>query len=620
MKHKLLFLVYLLTIVFAGCEVKIESGKFSCKGIGDNCPDGLTCAATGNTDNYKCYDNREFVCGDGIIQEYFGETCDGILPDNAVELCGGMDIIDISCTERCNIQCGGLLCGDNVATGDEVCDGTSFKGNQCSNYLTDEGTPFHSGELGCATSCDAFIYDDCNYCGNQTKDGTEDCDGNDVGGTTCFSLGHYDLGSVSCNSDCTYNISNCVWCGNGIKDSTELCDGNDFGTINCKTHDDAFGLVDCNNGCDLDRTNCYSIKQWGTPLKENGKGVVVDSLDNIYVVSSEDNPFNITLTKYDNLGTVLWKKSYGNSDKNEPHDMVIDSEDNIYIIGGFENPTSVDGSLIDVNSDKFLFKINTDGTPIWKVFFNGENNFENKLTVDGTNVYVLEQELIGFQTYTVVMFFQKQNGDRIEAYTYDDNSIIDIEVSNSGKLYYLSYNNDISKLYLFNETSKIFDSVKTFSSMFDKYWLRDIFIDNSQNIYLSGWFSNQANQNFGYVVKLDSSHNIVWSETFVIQDADIFSTYKSRVTIDSNSNVYMAGEAKYSASNSYFLYLKQFTSDGTPTSEKLWGVQNCAINEVRGLAVDSFDYIYFTGSVEGSLDGTSYGGEDTYLIGTPPSN
>jgi len=46
-------------------------------------------------------------------------------------------------------------------------------------------------------------------CGNNVKEGSEDCDGSDLGGATCVSLG-YTGGSLSCNSDCTFNTSNCT--------------------------------------------------------------------------------------------------------------------------------------------------------------------------------------------------------------------------------------------------------------------------------------------------------------------------------------------------------------------------------------------------------------------------
>jgi hypothetical protein len=45
-------------------------------------------------------------------------------------------------------------------------------------------------------------------CGNNKKETGEQCDGNDLGGATCQSLG-YSGGTLSCRPDCTFNTSGC---------------------------------------------------------------------------------------------------------------------------------------------------------------------------------------------------------------------------------------------------------------------------------------------------------------------------------------------------------------------------------------------------------------------------
>jgi hypothetical protein len=46
-------------------------------------------------------------------------------------------------------------------------------------------------------------------CGNNVREGSESCDGIDLGGQTCVGLGH-DGGVLSCNPDCTLNASLCT--------------------------------------------------------------------------------------------------------------------------------------------------------------------------------------------------------------------------------------------------------------------------------------------------------------------------------------------------------------------------------------------------------------------------
>lgn len=46
-------------------------------------------------------------------------------------------------------------------------------------------------------------------CGNNIIEGGEDCEGADLGGATCVSLG-YASGSLTCDVSCSFDVSNCV--------------------------------------------------------------------------------------------------------------------------------------------------------------------------------------------------------------------------------------------------------------------------------------------------------------------------------------------------------------------------------------------------------------------------
>ncbi len=48
-------------------------------------------------------------------------------------------------------------------------------------------------------------------CGNGLREGSEQCDGSDLGGQTCQSQG-FPGGTLSCNGDCTFNTSGCTVC------------------------------------------------------------------------------------------------------------------------------------------------------------------------------------------------------------------------------------------------------------------------------------------------------------------------------------------------------------------------------------------------------------------------
>lgn len=79
-------------------------------------------------------------------------------------------------------------------------------------------------------------------CGDGERKGGEECDGADLGGATCGSLG-YVGGTLACTGSCTYDTSACGpaptgSCGNGTVDGFEECDGTDDGACPglCSAH------------------------------------------------------------------------------------------------------------------------------------------------------------------------------------------------------------------------------------------------------------------------------------------------------------------------------------------------------------------------------------------------
>src|SRR5207249_6307224 len=62
----------------------------------------------------------------------------------------------------------------------------------------------------------------------------EDCDGADVGGATCVSLG-FGGGTLACGADCAFDTSQCgpERCGDGLVGPDEQCDPPSFGGATC---------------------------------------------------------------------------------------------------------------------------------------------------------------------------------------------------------------------------------------------------------------------------------------------------------------------------------------------------------------------------------------------------
>ena len=118
---------------------------------------------------------------------------------------------------------------------------------------------------GC-TRCTAPLIEDfialalagCAVCGDALIDAGEACDGANLGGETCESLG-FQGGTLACTDGCAFDVSSCDNCGNGFIDSAEeMCDGNDHGGASCVTFGFLGGNLACTDSCGFDTSNCES--------------------------------------------------------------------------------------------------------------------------------------------------------------------------------------------------------------------------------------------------------------------------------------------------------------------------------------------------------------------------
>src|SRR3989344_4376724 len=107
------------------------------------------------------------------------------------------------------------------------------------------------------------IVNDGGTCGDGVADAGigESCDGDDLAGQTCESLG-YGGGFLGCFGDCTYDTSGCLTgatCGNGVVEAGESCDGTDFGGQTCGTYGFSSGSLSCSGDCQtISTASCIS--------------------------------------------------------------------------------------------------------------------------------------------------------------------------------------------------------------------------------------------------------------------------------------------------------------------------------------------------------------------------
>ncbi|MEM6290720.1 MAG: lamin tail domain-containing protein [Myxococcota bacterium] len=87
-------------------------------------------------------------------------------------------------------------------------------------------------------------------CGNEMLDEGEDCEGDDLAGATCESLGFLS-GDLACAKNCSFDTSACVSCGDDAVDVGEVCDGADLNGADCTSIGMGFtgGALACAADC-----------------------------------------------------------------------------------------------------------------------------------------------------------------------------------------------------------------------------------------------------------------------------------------------------------------------------------------------------------------------------------
>lgn len=147
-------------------------------------------------------------------------------------------------------------CGNGIVDGRDTCD----DGQQNSDTEPD----------GCRSNCMKA------WCGDGVADSGEECDGDDIRASICSDFDHkppyhrsisndnWDSPRLTCNFDCTIDLSDCKYCGDGITQSPqEQCDdGNDANDDGCNTDCTVcVSLLDPNNEytSNIDITNDTEI-------------------------------------------------------------------------------------------------------------------------------------------------------------------------------------------------------------------------------------------------------------------------------------------------------------------------------------------------------------------------
>ncbi len=229
----------------------------------------------------SCEDPVELkdACGDDYLDP--GEQCDRNQLSGATCLSLGYynETGVLRCSAACEYDvsdCGDAYCGDGLIQGDhnEQCDGAELGGNSCV-------TLGHArGALACTAGC-RYDLTDCEedgFCGDALiQEPDEQCEGNNLNGQDCIGLGYYG-GQLACSDTCQFDLTTCTGrCGDAVVDGAfqEECDGINLDGQTCVTQGFSSGDLSC-DACRLVTDAC--VPYCGNGALDPGQGEECDGL------------------------------------------------------------------------------------------------------------------------------------------------------------------------------------------------------------------------------------------------------------------------------------------------------------------------------------------------------
>ena len=326
-----------------------------------------------------------------------------------------------------------------------------------------------------------------------------------------------------------------------------------------------------------------------------GSSVATDASGNIYVAgvfASSTITFgsytltnmglsDVFLAKYDVNGNVLWAKSAGGTNDDEPTSVSVDASGNVYLAGYFNSSTLTFGatSLTNAGSwDIFLTKYDSNGNVHWaKSACGTETDQALSVAVDVSgNIYMAGyfwSTTLIFGSYTLTnvgkydIFLTKYdaNGNVLWAKSAggaEEEQALSVAVDVSGNAYVAG---------IFGSSTISFGSTTLTNAGFDdiflaKYdvngnvlWAKSaggtdydemgsVAADISGNIYVAGYFASptitfgsttltNAGWNDMFLAKYDANGNVLWAKSAGGADVE----YASSAAADASGNIFVAG-------------------------------------------------------------------------------
>gem|GEM_PF-5955865 len=265
-----------------------------------------------------------------------------------------------------------------------------------------------------------------------------------------------------------------------------------------RSYNDSSGKSELWVSCLDTSFNIIWSKSWENRL--NGELIDVDVFKNdsfIIVAGHSDfskgsNQSNFVIGKLDISGNLIWLNTYHGANKDYAEEITILKNGDI-IIAGYSN--NIGYSL--------LFRVDAMGGLIWskKLNVNANDNIHKVLEDNNGNLFII--------------------GTAYKAYNDDD--ILIAKITPNGKLIW----------------SKLLGNVDRFDKAEDAKFMED-----SSHIVICGLHEDSSNEIDGFMMKMDTAGNVVWSKTYGTSKRD----WLFDLDVIGDSNICVAGYSDINSS------------------------------------------------------------------------
>jgi len=405
-----------------------------------------------------------------------------------------------------------------------IASGNTVKIVEIQPYIEEE-----NGKIVCigTVTKERFTEPDCRikltgfFCGDGAINPGEECDGSDLGGQTCNSLG-YASGILTCDSNCLFDKTGC---SNSVLTSSTTDQLHDINFYNGNVYATGGSYSSMNLSSSTLVINENGALVWSNSFKlnlpkidifsGNTESFGISSKGDVYVSGIVEKEFNILdslLLKYNSSGSLKWNQTFDVWDVDRSMRPLIDNSGNIYVIGH-------SGISVFDMKDSYIIKYDSNGNKLWNKTYFDQNMSLSAVLDNSGNIYVVGESIKKYDS----------NGNKIWIKTgmYD---VKDISIDTSGNIYTL--------MSMVTEKRDSTGTILWQDDLGSVYGSGGIVSDSNVNpyIYSSGTFENKF-----FLIKHDSNRNRVWNKTYdYLGNLWTESSYEIDIS-DDNSYVYIGG-------------------------------------------------------------------------------